>query len=159
MTHPIDRQCPKCGAPIGEPCRRTNGDGRKAFHRERGSKRNSTPILSSAAHKTDSSLEVLLVGAILGWLDHHEIRADVATQVPIGPYRADIVVTAAGRGLVVECDGVAFHNSPEAVERDKRRDRYCVTQGYAVMRFTGPEINRDARGCAAQVGMWVRAQR
>lgn len=70
-----------------------------------------------------------------------------------------MLVTVAGRGLVVESDGIAFHSSLEAIERDKRRDRFCVTQGYAVMRFTGPEIQRDPRGCAAQVGLWIRAQR
>jgi very-short-patch-repair endonuclease len=100
-----------------------------------------------------------MIGAIVAWIDHHEANASVSTQVPMGPYRLDILVTAAGRGLVVECDGAQFHTAPEAVERDKRRDRFCVTQGYSVMRFTGAEIRRDPRECAAQVGLWIRAQR
>jgi len=79
--------------------------------------------------------------------------------VPIGPYRADLLITSAQARLVVECDGAAFHSNPEAMERDKRRDRYFLTQGVPVMRFMGSEIKRDPRGCAAQVGIWIRAQR
>jgi very-short-patch-repair endonuclease len=106
---------------------------------------------------TESPIEVLLAGAIRGWLDHNDIDwIEVETQVPIGPYRADILLDDDGRKLVIECDGAAFHNSREQVERDKRRDRYCTAQGYAVMRFTGSEIQRDCRGCAAEVGLWVR---
>lgn len=101
-----------------------------------------------------------MAGAIVAWIEHHEVPdTSIETQVPLGPYRLDMVVTSAGRKLVVECDGVEFHSTREAVEHDKRRDRFCVTQGYAVMRFTGPEIARDPRGCAAQVGLWIRAQR
>lgn len=99
-----------------------------------------------------------MVGALRAWIDHHDADASVTTQVPVGPYRIDIMVESDGRKLVVECDGATFHNSTEAVERDKRRDRFCVTQGLFVMRFTGAEINRDVRGCAAQVGLWIRAR-
>ena len=100
-----------------------------------------------------------MVGALIAWIDHHEADAAVNTQVPLGSYTLDIVVTTAGKHLVVECDGVAFHSDLDAIEHDKRRDRFCVIQGYAVMRFTGQEIKRDPRGCAAQVGLWIRAQR
>ena len=101
-----------------------------------------------------------MAGAIKAWIEHHDITdTTIETQVPLGPYRLDMVVTSAGRRLIVECDGVAFHSDIAAIEHDKRRDRFCVTQGYAVMRFTGTEITRDPRGCAAQVGLWIRAQR
>ena len=100
-----------------------------------------------------------MVGAITAWIDHHDADAVLTTQVPLGPYRLDMVIESGNRRLVVEADGAAFHNSPAMIEHDKRRDRFCVTQGYAVMRFTGAEIARDPRGCAAQVGLWIRAQR
>jgi very-short-patch-repair endonuclease len=67
-------------------------------------------------------------------------------------------VEAANDRLAVECDGISYHNSRDAVEYDKRRDRFFAVQGVFVMRFTGAEINRDPRGCAAQVGLWVRAR-
>lgn len=160
MSHPIERVCMKCGAAIGQPCVGARGHERKSFHRGRGSRRSESAAYVPHAHKVESALEDLLAGAIEAWIEHHDITdAIVETQVPLGPYRLDMLVTVAGRKLVVESDGVAFHSSLEAVERDKRRDRYCVTHGMAVMRFTGPEINRDPRGCAAQVGLWIMAQR
>lgn len=109
--------------------------------------------------KTESPIEVTLASSIRGWIHHHEAAATISTQVPTGPYRADILIEDGERKLIVECDGAAFHNSPKAVDHDRRRDRYCATQGIAVMRFSGTEIKRDPRGCAAQVGVWIRAQR
>lgn len=159
MAMPIESYCPKCGAQPGQPCLGSRGHERKAFHRGRGSRRAEAAAYNPHEHRVDSPIEDALAGAIIAWINHHEVDADVATQVPLGPYRLDIVVETAGRRLCVECDGAAFHTSLEAVERDKRRDRFCVTQGMAVMRFTGAEIHRDPRGCAAQIGLWVRAQR
>lgn len=157
-THPIERPCPQCSAAPGQPCEGKRGV-RKAFHRARGGRRKSIPMRPVYDLKVESPIEATLVRAIRGWIDHHDSDADLATQVGIGPYRADILIEAAGRKLVVECDGAAYHTCKEAVERDRRRDRYCATQGMAVMRFSGTEIKRDPRGCAAQVGIWIRAQR
>jgi very-short-patch-repair endonuclease len=100
----------------------------------------------------------VLGGAILDWLSFNDIvTATVSTQANIGPYRADILVEENDRKLVVECDGAEFHAiTKEQVERDKRRDRYCAARGICVMRFSGAEINRDPRGCAAEVGCWIK---
>lgn len=96
-----------------------------------------------------------MAAAVVGWLDHNDIEGMVDTQVEIGPFRADILVAVGERKLVLECDGLNYHGSEEQVARDKRRDRYMVARGYSVMRFTGKEIHADARGCAAEVGLWV----
>lgn len=160
MSHPITALCVKCGAVPGQQCMGSRGQERRRFHQGRGSRRAEQAAYLPHQHKVESPLEDMLAGAIEAWIDHHDIiDATVETQVPLGPYRLDMLVTVAGRKLVVESDGVAYHSSQDAVERDKRRDRFCVTHGMAVMRFTGPEINRDPRGCAAQVGLWIRAQR
>lgn len=157
-AHPIERHCPKCHALIGVACRGPRGKVRKSFHRERGVRQ----IIKAATDhgkRTESPIEAGLLSFILGWLDHHEVFGwEVSTQVPVGPYRADIIVEApSGKWLAVEADGAQYHNTKEAVARDKRRDRYFAIQGVAVMRFTGAEINRDPRGCAAQIGLWIRA--
>lgn len=159
MSHPLNRPCPRCQASIGQHCLTTRGATRKAFHRERGSRRCDTPIAEVEAGLTDSPIEDTLLSVLLEWLDH-EGRDDVtiSTQVPIGPYRADMVVRVGEGGLVVEADGVAFHSSLERIQHDKRRDRYCVSLGYYVMRFTGAEIIRDPRGCAAEIGAWIRGR-
>ena len=159
MSLPIESYCPKCDAVPGQCCTGSRGQERRAFHRGRGSRRAAAATYSPHLHKIESPIEDEMAGAITAWIEHHEVDAIVETQIPLGPYRLDILVTSAGRVLVVECDGAAFHNSPDMIEHDKRRDRFCVTQGYAVMRFTGSEIRRDPRGCAAQVGLWIRAQR
>jgi len=159
VSHPIEHPCPKCGAVKGQSCLGARGHERKSFHRGRGSRRAFAAAFPRHL-KSESPIEESLTAFILGWIDHHEVAdVQVETQIPIGPYRADILITSAGRRLVVECDGAEYHNSPEAIERDKRRDRYCVTQGMAVMRFIGSEVHRDPRGCAAQIGLWIRAQR
>lgn len=158
MSHPLERDCPVCGAIAGQTCVGKRGHERKSFHRLRGSRRKLHAIYSTD-FQTESPIEHAMVAAIEAWMDHHDIgNASIETQASIGPYRADILIEVGGRRLVVECDGAAFHTSPEQVERDKRRDRYCVGQGIAVMRFTGREITADARGCAAQVGVWFKGR-
>lgn len=89
-------------------------------------------------------------------MDHNDVGIPITTQAAVGPFRADIMIEDGARKLVVECDGAAFHNSADRIERDKRRDRFCAAQGISVMRFTGSEIHRDPRGCAAEVGVWIR---
>lgn len=138
------------------PCIGKRGE-RKAFHRGRGGRRRD--YVEYADFDTESPIESLMVSVLAGWLDHSGANATISTQVPIGPYRADIVIESYGDRLVVECDGEAFHSGRDRVEYDKRRDRFFVTQGIAVMRFSGREIQRDPRGCAAQVGVWIRARK
>ena len=153
-VHPIERHCHRCGAEPGEPCIGKRG-ARKAYHRGRGGRQAVTAITSHRL-KTESPIEEELTANLLGWIEHHGAWAvTVRTQVPVGPYRADILIESDGRKLVVECDGATYHNNPEAIAHDKRRDRYFALQGIAVMRFTGAEIRRDPRGCAAEVGMWI----
>lgn len=159
MSHPLDINCPLCNAPSGQRCVGKYGRERKAFHRARGSRRKLPhPVLHDLSIVTESPIEQTLTAAILDWLEHAEIDyALVETQVAVGPFRADILITDCERQLVVECDGAEFHAvSKEQVERDKRRDRYCAARGICVMRFSGAEINRDPRGCAAEVGLWIK---
>lgn len=154
MSQPIERHCVKCGAEAGQPCIGKRGP-RRAYHRGRGG-RSAFARVTAHRLKVESPIEDLLASNLLGWIDHHGvIGVTVTTQAPCGPYRADIMLGDGSRKMIVECDGAAFHNSPEAIAHDKRRDRYFAIQGIAVMRFTGAEIQRDPRGCAAEVGMWI----
>jgi very-short-patch-repair endonuclease len=160
MRHPLNIACPLCAAGAGQQCVGTSGRERKSFHRARGTRRKAPhPILYDPGVRTESPIEKILAAAILEWLDHSGIGwIEVATQAQIGPFRADILLTDVDGRLVVECDGAAFHAvTKEQVERDKRRDRYCAARRICVMRFTGSEIHRDPRGCAAEVGLWIKA--
>ncbi len=50
-----------------------------------------------------------------------------------------------GPGLIVECDGYAFHYTKAAFLSDRQRDRRLLRQGYQVVRYAGTEIaNRPA---------------
>jgi very-short-patch-repair endonuclease/predicted transcriptional regulator of viral defense system len=42
--------------------------------------------------------------------------------------------------LIVEVDGFAFHSSPVAFERDRRRDAQLIAAGYRVLRLTWRQI-------------------
>lgn len=78
----------------------------------------------------------------------------VAPQRWIGDFRVDLAVACntTGRRLVVECDGHEFHDlNPAQAASDKARDRYLLTQGWPVMRFTGAEITRQVDLCLADV--------
>lgn len=158
MRHPLDIDCPLCEAEAGQRCVGKSGRDRKAFHRARGTRRSAPhPVYFRKVENTESPIEAALVRAIREWLDFHGYLSAVSTQTAIGPYRADILIEEDGRRLVVECDGAEFHAvSKEQVERDKRRDRFCAARGICVMRFSGGEITRDPRGCAAEVGCWVK---
>jgi DNA helicase II / ATP-dependent DNA helicase PcrA len=72
-------------------------------------------------------------------------------QVPVGPYRADFVVTVeeTGSRLCVEADGRDFHEA----EKDALRDAALVAEhGIAeVVRFSGSQIWQDAARCAERV--------
>ena len=73
----------------------------------------------------------------------------VEPNCKIGPYRVDFLIVPR---LVVEIDG----DPPSAATRDqlvrdRRRDRYLVAQGYAVLRFAGDEVFTNPWRCAAEV--------
>lgn len=44
--------------------------------------------------------------------------------------------------LIVETDGRETHNTPQAFERDRRRDRQLTMLGYRVVRFTWRDLQR-----------------
>jgi very-short-patch-repair endonuclease len=157
MRHPLDIQCPLCEAEPGQRCVGKTGRERKSFHRARGTRRSAPhPLYYRVSERTESPIEIAMVGALHEWMAHADICCLLETQAQIGPFRADILLTDCERSLVVECDGAEFHAiTKEQVERDKRRDRYFAARGIAVMRFSGAEIHRDPRGCAAEVGLWI----
>lgn len=45
--------------------------------------------------------------------------------------------------LVVEVDGLAYHSSPAARRRDRRRDGDLVAAGYTVLRVTWVDLHDD----------------
>jgi hypothetical protein len=55
-----------------------------------------------------------------------------------------------------ELDGAAFHGSPEARERDLRRDSALATVGWVVLRFSYQRLVGDPAGCRREIEAVVR---
>lgn len=88
------------------------------------------------------------------------VRWVIETQVSLGPYKVDFVVSPWPRDervkIIVECDGHAFHEkTKEQAQHDKSRDRELQAMGYRVLRFTGSEIYRDAFRCANEANKLI----
>lgn len=92
------------------------------------------------------------------------------SQFRMPPFRADFAIQRIMRAdresqafaspvVIVECDGHEFHErTAEQATRDRRRDRAMAADGYAVLRFTGRELFKDADACAEEVDLYIEAQ-
>lgn len=86
------------------------------------------------------------------WLCEGDIV--VAPQCRVGRYKLDIGLCAKGPAdrriiVAVECDGWAYHSSPEQKLRDSVRDKRLVELGVDyIHRFTGSEIHNRLGACA-----------
>jgi hypothetical protein len=86
---------------------------------------------------------------LAAWLPEAPPGTLVEPNCKIGPYRVDFLVLPR---LVVEIDGEGpVRASSDQVVRERRRDRYLVAQGYAVLRFAGDEVFTNPWRCAAEV--------
>lgn len=68
---------------------------------------------------------------------------DVFPQHKIDKYIVDFLVSIGEdyKKIIIECDGHDFHEkTKEQAKHDKERDRYLISKGYPVFRFTGSEI-------------------
>lgn len=101
----------------------------------------------------DSPVEALFAVALRGLgftvvpAGTAELGEAIFYQVPLGAMRVDFLI---GR-TVVELDGHEWHErTPEQAERDHKRDRQLIAEGYTVLRFSGREVIRDPRACAEE---------
>ena len=74
-------------------------------------------------------------------------------QVPALNYRLDFLIDP---GLVVEIDGATYHSSPEAVARDKERDKKLAELGYQTLRIPARVVlNSPAEAIARVNRAWA----
>jgi very-short-patch-repair endonuclease len=72
----------------------------------------------------------------------------VKTQVRCGPFYIDMCIG----NIAIECDGFAYHSSPDQKKYDRRRTSYLYRNGYkSVLRFTGSEINSNVNECVKRI--------
>jgi very-short-patch-repair endonuclease len=91
------------------------------------------PVIDNERLKCESPIESRLYNAltIRGYF--------VRTQVPCGKYRIDIALPQ--YGLAIECDGKAYHSTPEQKAHDRKKNIYLKKNGWRVLRFSGSQIN------------------
>jgi Protein of unknown function (DUF559) len=94
---------------------------------------------------------------LAAWFPDAPPGAMVEPNCKIGPYRVDFLVLPR---LVVEIDGEGpVRASSDQVVRERRRDRYLVAQGYAVLRFAGDEVFTNPWRCAEEVRDYLLGRR
>lgn len=100
-----------------------------------------------------------------GWRDEMSSYGvvEVTPQEKVGIYSADFMIkVTSGLGsarVAVECDGHDFHErTRKQAQHDKKRDRFFASERLTVLRFTGSEITRDARGCVFEVMQQLRKE-
>lgn len=104
----------------------------------------------------DPSADVADTLKIKSYSNTPHTHCTVIPQAAILDYRVDFLccvhANAPYRGIVVECDGHAFHEkTKDQVARDKARDRALQREGFKVFRFSGSEIWRNAIDRAAEI--------
>lgn len=76
-------------------------------------------------------------------------------QLPMlnGKYKTDFAIPSLR--LAIECDGDAWHGTPEAKARDKKRDMEMAQQGWTVLRFNELELKEKQPLVAKTVAEYV----
>lgn len=135
----------------------------------------------STARRLESPLELVMLSAVYAAkrsMRFHESTGAEMVQyllrdkglayvlraaVPIGSYRADMVLQAefeegifpsgkAPAAVVIECDGFNYHDKTrEQACRDRARDRYMQREGFVVARLAGDEILERPFECVFDV--------
>lgn len=109
------------------------------------------PARWARAGAPESWLEEKLIGLMNGDI---RLRGTFRCNVPIGPYRPDIVFTDVR--LCVEADGMEWHSSTEAVRRDYIRDWALAMMGWRVYRLRHQEITWTPDIAVDRIVAWRR---
>lgn len=67
----------------------------------------------------------------------------------IGKYYADFLIS--DLKLIIECDGEYWHRSSFAKNRDLRKDKFLMVNGYEIYRFTEKEIKESKGNCVQRI--------
>ncbi|MGY1743961.1 DUF559 domain-containing protein [Blastococcus sp. SYSU D00695] len=88
-------------------------------------------------------LEVLRAPGMPAFVQQHEV------VLPHAVVRLDAAFVEVQ--VAVELDGAAFHGSPEARERDTRRDVALAALGWVVLRFSHRRLTREPEACRREI--------
>lgn len=97
------------------------------------------------AHQSDRPIGSPFEEAVKKALESH-FSWEVHTQVGVAGFFIDLAVVdpeRKGRYIIgIECDGVAYHSSPSARERDRLRQSILESQGWIIHRLWGIDFFR-----------------
>lgn len=66
--------------------------------------------------------------------------------MPVGPYFADFLCRELK--LIIEIDGESHDYTSEY---DRRRDGYCLSKGYRILRFSNADVMKNLEGVVSRV--------
>jgi very-short-patch-repair endonuclease len=76
----------------------------------------------------------------------------VVEQFKLKRYRYDFAILWDDNVIaLVECDGAAFHSTPAQRARDAVKDALAEQSGFAMFRYSGRDIHRNAWKCAEEI--------
>lgn len=111
-----------------------------------------TDVTPDVAHRDFDSLFEQRVFLRIAERGYH-----VAPQVEVNGRRIDLVVSGAKGRLAVECDGDAWHGTPEQVQEDLDRERELKRAGWRFWRVRGSEFYFDPD--SALTSLWETLDR
>lgn len=110
--------------------------------------------------RAESPIERVFLHALFRqWWLSRDGRWSFEPQVPVGPYRVDVLLSdpVNGRRLAVELDGAEFHSSEKQRAYDAQRDLHLWEKhGIETFRITGAEVWRDPGTAAAEAARAFR---
>ena len=96
-----------------------------------------------------SELEIWGVREVLRGPGMPAFRQQYLVRLPFGTVHLDAAVPEVK--VAVEMDGAAYHGSPQARERDNRRDVALAALGWVVLRFGYHRLTSDPDGCRREI--------
>jgi len=118
----------------------------------------SSVISAKKTVKKILSLESPIEAMLLHEQPHINFNTDtlhfVEPQYVIGQYRVDFAFP--DQKVVVEVDGHEYHKTKEQRTNDAKKDRFLMSNGWKVLRFTGSEIFKDAQKCHMEIKTHLR---
>ena len=106
-------------------------------------------LVGLVAQGCQSELEIWGVRRVLSGPGMPAFQQQHPVHLPFGTVHLDAAVP--DLKVAIELDGAAFHGSPEARERDIRRDAALAARGWVVLRFSYRRLMREPEACRHEI--------
>lgn len=82
----------------------------------------------------------------------NDIKYQPQFQITKDTHRYDFLI---GDNVIIELDGLYWHNKPKQKNKDEINEKYAIDNGYVVMRFTDKQISETKGACFEIVKRYV----